>query len=106
LDDLFKTIEEKIDEIKDQGYDVKQMWGKIMVISNGFLTHLHFEGLVTQLVTATEGTVDEIAADLMLLTVNGVCVSLFEVEMSKKTIRLDLPMQIVCFGFQVQKPHI
>jgi biotin operon repressor len=33
LDDLFKTIEEKIDEIKDQGYDVKQMWGKIMVIS-------------------------------------------------------------------------
>ena len=24
--DLFKTTEEKIDEIKDQGYDVKQMW--------------------------------------------------------------------------------
>jgi uncharacterized protein (UPF0335 family) len=26
LDDLFKTTQEKIDEIKDQGYDVKQMW--------------------------------------------------------------------------------
>jgi hypothetical protein len=29
------------------------------------------------MVTATEGRVDEIAADLMLLTVNDVCVSLF-----------------------------
>jgi G:T-mismatch repair DNA endonuclease (very short patch repair protein) len=26
LDDLFETTKEKIDEIKDQGYDVKQMW--------------------------------------------------------------------------------
>jgi hypothetical protein len=26
LDDLFKTTQEKIDEIKDQGYAVKQMW--------------------------------------------------------------------------------
>ena len=26
LDELFKTTQEKIDEIKDQGYDVKQMW--------------------------------------------------------------------------------
>jgi hypothetical protein len=45
--------------------------------SNGLHAHLHFEGLGTQLVTATEGRVDEIAADLMLLTVNDVCVSLF-----------------------------
>jgi phosphoribosylaminoimidazole (AIR) synthetase len=48
---------------------------KIMVISP--LLHLHFEGLGTQLVTFTEGRVDEIAADVMLLTVNDVCVSLF-----------------------------
>ena len=35
-----------------------------------------FEGLGTQLVTATEGRVDEIVADVMLLTVNDVYVCL------------------------------
>jgi hypothetical protein len=35
----------------------------------------HFEGLGTQLVTFTEGRVDEIAADVMLLTVNDICMS-------------------------------
>ena len=44
---------------------------------DGLLAHFHFEGLGTQLVTPTEGRVDQIATDLMLLTVNDVCVSLF-----------------------------
>ena len=30
----------------------------------------------------------------------------FEVKMSKKTIRLDLPMQIACFVYQYAKPRM
>ena len=47
-----------------------------LIQPNGLLAHLHFEDLGTQLVTATEGRVDEIVADVMLLTVNDVYVCL------------------------------
>jgi hypothetical protein len=56
LDDLFKTTEEKIDEINDQGYDVKQMWGKIMVISPLLKWYVEHGLKVTQIHQVVEYT--------------------------------------------------
>ena len=60
----------------------------------------------TDAIYCQEHQVSGYLIDPSFLRCNQLSDKTFEVEMSKKTIRLDLPMQIVCFGFQVQKPHI